>query len=712
MRLIPLQVESKLRHRGLWPQSRIAWAALYVLALDWLVFAVQFLTRRVWPSAATSLGGWETFLDCLAIILLAIIGFRWLRSHLLWRLRNRLIVTYVFIGVIPVVLLLLISLITLYLFARQFAGYVVTSDVQAHLHSMEASNRAIGRALVNQFERQGRLDPEFIGPVRPRRPEWARREVCAWYGKESTANCTGPEGSSVFDFPKFISGDFANVVRDRGNLYLRVATIISTERETLRVATSEPIDKDLVEQITADLGQIIFSPNAQNAGRAAVPDPSESPGSSGQTGKISGNGSFSSTFSAGKVPAPTSSLDFQIAFPVPIQVVDWQSGELQREGALARIETRPSVLYARLFGVLGDYANGIESILFSIAIVFAIIEVLALWIGTRLTRSITSSVAELYDATTHVNRGDFSHRIAVKSNDQLAALANSFNSMTSSIERLVQEQKEKQRLENELTIAQEVQAQLFPKEVSQLASLEVHGFCRPARTVSGDYYDFLKLNSQKMILAVGDISGKGISAALLMATIHSAVRAYTIEGIPLLSQPALATGSGSGGLALVHEISGPEVSPAALLGLLNHQLFESTPDAKYATLFLGIWDGSDGSLTYANGGHLHPILISQDGSHRLLDCSGTVVGLLDNMEFPEATVHLRRGDLLISYTDGVTEPESDYGEFGEERLIQIVRENRHLPLERITPLVTAALDEWIGENEQPDDVTLVLARAR
>ena len=165
-------------------------------------------------------------------------------------------------------------------------------------------------------------------------------------------------------------------------------------------------------------------------------------------------------------------------------------------------------------------------------------------------------------------------------------------------------------------------------------------------------------------------------------------------------------------LALVQEIPGPEISPAALLGLLNHQLFESTPDAKYATLFLGIWDGSDGSLTYANGGHLHPILISQDGSHRLLDCSGTVVGLLDNMEFPEATVHLRRGDVLVAYSDGVTEPESDYGEFGEERLIQIVRENRHLPLERITPLVTAALDEWIGENEQPDDVTLVLARAR
>ena len=129
------------------------------------------------------------------------------------------------------------------------------------------------------------------------------------------------------------------------------------------------------------------------------------------------------------------------------------------------------------------------------AVIFAIIELLALWIGTRLTRTVTGAVAQLYDATTHINRGDFSHRISVKSNDQLATLANSFNSMTASIENLIEEQKEKQRLQNELTIAQEVQAQLFPQHISQLASLEVYGFCRPARTVSGDYYDFLTVDS-------------------------------------------------------------------------------------------------------------------------------------------------------------------------------------------------------------------------
>lgn len=163
---------------------------------------------------------------------------------------------------------------------------------------------------------------------------------------------------------------------------------------------------------------------------------------------------------------------------------------------------------------------------------------------------------------------------------------------------------------------------------------------------------------------------------------------------------------------LASESRGAEASPATMMSLLNHQLYEGTPAAKYATLFLGLYDGVTRQLTYANGGHLCPILISDDGSSQLLTCGGTVVGLFDNVSYPEATVQLRVGDVLVAYSDGVTEPENDYGEFGEERLIQLVRANRHLPLERITEIVTAAVLDWIGENEQPDDVTLVLARAR
>ena len=376
------------------------------------------------------------------------------------------------------------------------------------------------------------------------------------------------------------------------------------------------------------------------------------------------------------------------------------------------MQTRVSKLYDQLFGALGDLAPAIEVSLLVVALFLALIELSALLIGYRLTRTVTGAVAQLYDATKHINRGDFSHRISVSSNDQLATLANSFNSMTASIEKLIEEQKEKQRLQNELTIAQEVQAQLFPQHISQMVSLEVYGFCRPARTVSGDYYDFLRVDSDKLILAVGDVSGKGISAALLMATIHSAVRAYSLEGMPSLREPVGVGAELSSSLMLASGLQGAEVSSGAMLSLLNHQLYQSTPAEKYATLFLGIYDGVERKLTYSNGGHLPPIILSEDGSLRRLERGGTVVGLFDRRSYEEDCVALGRGELFLAYSDGVTEPENDFGEFGEQRLIDLVWENRALPLNRISEIVTTAVDDWIGANEQPDDITLVLARGR
>src|SRR5271157_5329050 len=206
MRLVPLELESRLRQRGLWPRSRTARAVVYVLALDVLLFLLQRLAGRLSPAVAASLGGWVSFLSGLAIILFGIVGFRWLRSQLLWRLRNRLIVTYVFIGVIPVFLLAAISLITLYLLAGQFASFVVTSDITTHLRGMEAANRAIANHLATQISGGGKLDAGMLGRTRPRRPEWSRRQVCAWYRNQPQPVCSGPEGAAGFDSPSFITG--------------------------------------------------------------------------------------------------------------------------------------------------------------------------------------------------------------------------------------------------------------------------------------------------------------------------------------------------------------------------------------------------------------------------------------------------------------------------------------------------------------------------
>jgi sigma-B regulation protein RsbU (phosphoserine phosphatase) len=718
----------RLQAAGLLPRTRLARAACYFLGLDLLLFALQRLFGLWKVSWAEALSGWIGILSFLSIILLVLLAVRWLKAELLWRLRNRLIVTYVFIGVIPVVLVMAMASITIYLFAGQFANFVVTSELDSRLRSLESANAAIAHELAARLQHGQPATAESLEGLKRHDIAWASRQVCAWKGGKSLEGGTSATpGATPFALPSFLDSKFGAIVRDNGKLYLRAATEIGSAPQKLTVVASEPLDRKLLEQVTDDLGEItLYAQGFEFKPGQASPATSENtsaPATKGNGnvganadrndgGSKDGPQELHPAFTAGSLPTASNAFDRVITFGAPLPFVDWATGELTKSGALLQVQTRPSILYARLFAALGDFATGVEYVLFFALVIFAIIECVALLIGYRLTRTVTGAVAELYDATTHINRGEFSHRISVKSNDQLATLANSFNSMTASIENLIEEQKQKQRLENELTIAQEVQAQLFPQHISQLASLEVYGFCRPARTVSGDYYDFLTVDPGKLILAVGDVSGKGISAALLMATIHSAVRAYSLEGVPCLRLPLAVGENANSTVAVASGLVGAEVSSGTLLSLLNHQLYQSTPAEKYATLFLGIYDSHERTFTYSNGGHLPPIILAEDGSLRRLECGGTVVGLFDHRSYEEASVALRRGELFLAYSDGVTEPENDFGEFGEQRLIDLVWKNRDLPLQRICEVVTAAVDDWIGANEQPDDITLVLARGR
>jgi len=147
-----------------------------------------------------------------------------------------------------------------------------------------------------------------------------------------------------------------------------------------------------------------------------------------------------------------------------------------------------------------------------------------------------------------------------------------------------------------------------------------------------------------------------------------------------------------------------------MLWLLNRHLYRSTQPEKYATLFLGFYDGDTHRLTYSNAGHLAPIIMGSDGSIRRLEAGGMVVGLFDNMEYEEETVELRKGDIFIAFSDGMTEPENEFGEFGEDRLIEAISASSDQPLDRITSHAISAVMDWIGATEQPDDITLVLAR--
>jgi len=708
---------SKLTLWGILPLSRLTRFTLYVLASELVLFVLRGVVALAGGSTR-SMDGWLVFLTVWAIILGSIVTLRWMTRVLLWRLRNRLLVTYIFIGVIPVLLIGVMALSAGYLFAGQFAALLARTNMDAELKDLQAINAGLSSELESLVKQRG-ATVDSLRATLPHRlyPKFAEAEFSAWYGDQQIFP-KPDKAQQPLVRPEWVKESFAGVVIDSDrNFAMRAVSVVPVNGRMLTTVSSMPLNADDLGRSTGNLGEVTLF---RQAGTIEAGNNLVQVGINDEEVKTSQEKPVVATeknaaITSGTVPPAVGSFDRVVAFGTLLPVSDWLSGK--QYSVFLQVSTRFSVLYERLFSTFSKLAGAIQIVIAALAIVLGIIELVALMIGLGLTRTITRSVAELYDGTQHVNRGDFQYRIKVKSQDQLAALETSFNSMTESLEKLIEEQKEKQRLQNELAIAQEVQAQLFPRQDLQLHSLELHGVCKPARTVSGDYYDFLPMGHERMALAVGDISGKGISAALLMATIHSAVRVYEFGGMPnggaLKAAAAAAKGMqqdvSMGSLA---DSRNGIQSPSQVLWLLNRHLFHSTPAEKYATLFLGLYDGEARKLTYSNAGHLPPLLIGADGHVRKLDTGGMVIGLFEKVSYEESAVELRPGELLVAYSDGITEPENDFGEFGEERLVQMLRENRQLPLARISEIVTSAVQDWTGAAEQPDDVTLVLARTR
>jgi sigma-B regulation protein RsbU (phosphoserine phosphatase) len=332
-----------------------------------------------------------------------------------------------------------------------------------------------------------------------------------------------------------------------------------------------------------------------------------------------------------------------------------------------------------------------------ISIFFLVVEIVSFIVGVSITRTITGAVHSIYEGTERVREGDFSHRIAVRGSDQLSELAVSFNRMTEDLERLFVVEKEKERLQSELEIAREVQNQLFPKHVPVVRNLELAGVCNPARMVSGDYYDFLALD-HSLAVAIGDVAGKGISAALLMAAIQSTMRTQLTAGV------AVSAASAGNGCAQT------QFSTARIVSQLNKQLYANTAPEKYATFWFGMYDDASGVLRYTNAGHLQPIVL-RNGAKELLEVTGTVVGAFPFAQYEERAVALRAGDLLIAYTDGIAEPENEFGEqFGEERVAELVAKFAGADASEIIARVMERVREWSGGGELQDDMTMIVLR--
>jgi serine phosphatase RsbU (regulator of sigma subunit)/catechol 2,3-dioxygenase-like lactoylglutathione lyase family enzyme len=263
----------------------------------------------------------------------------------------------------------------------------------------------------------------------------------------------------------------------------------------------------------------------------------------------------------------------------------------------------------------------------------------------------------------------------------------SFDEMTQAVEaqrRMAAEKLESERRSaHELAIAKQVQARLFPQTLPALKTLEYAGLCSQARQVGGDYYDFLNLGRERVGLVLGDISGKGIAGALLMANLQANLR----------SQCAVAWDE-----------------PQRLLRSVNQLFYDNTADNAYATLFFAEYDDQTQRLRYANCGHLSALLFRRGDTLVRLDSTCTVLGLFKEWDCAVADCHLTSGDTLALYTDGITEACNQAGEeFGEQRLIDLLRLHRELTSRDLISAIVNEVQQF-SPDEQYDDITLIIAK--
>jgi sigma-B regulation protein RsbU (phosphoserine phosphatase) len=296
--------------------------------------------------------------------------------------------------------------------------------------------------------------------------------------------------------------------------------------------------------------------------------------------------------------------------------------------------------------------------------------------------------------TERVRHGDFAHRIEVQSNDQLGELAGSFNQMTGSIEGLLQTAAEKKRLEEELRIARAIQMSLLPRGPLDVPGLGITALCVPAREVGGDYYDFFHLSGERLGILIADVSGKGTSAALYMAELKGLV------------------------LALSQRYD----SPRELLIEVNRIISEHLDSRSFITITYAVIDLQAGVMTFCRAGHTPLIFLPGPSSTlpsvQVLIPNGMVLGLriegaADKFSelLEEERVDLSPGDVIVLYTDGITEAmnaESDL--FGDTRLSRIVEEHGHLDSGELRERIMREIEAFVGVADQHDDMTMILLK--
>jgi serine phosphatase RsbU (regulator of sigma subunit) len=590
-----------------------------------------------------------------------------LRARLLWRIRRKLLISYLLIGLVPTLLILFFFVASGLLIFGQVSSYILTASLE-RTHAMAAH---VADLVMAEIAAAGGNDAVIERVLNQRLEPLAANYpgVSGVYlfsgGRISVgAPLALPEGG-LDVAPQWAGRDYQGLLQLEERYFVAGFSAPPVDRASNRVLVTIPIESVL---------QRIQDETGIEAHSVTSADPEES-------------------MSLEDV-SPSADSPSAVRWAAVVDAHPWGSESNDTAGPnspparIILIRFSPWDVYRVLSTNTPQLGLAVLALLGVLAGLFLSIEVLAAFVGLLLARSITGSIHALSKGTDHVRQGDFTYRVRVQSRDQLGELAESFNLMTTSIEDLMKESAEKERLEEELRIARTIQMSLLPKDAVRISGMSIAAMCLPANEVGGDYYDLIPLGEERLAVLIADVSGKGTSAALYMAE---------LKGLVL-------------SLSRIHD------SPRSLLVEANRILSGTLDSRSFITMSYAVIDMSKRTMTYARAGH-NPILHvpPASGEARALMPEGLGLALDRSERFEqilgEESITLQSGDLFLFFTDGLSEamnPRDDL--FGEPRLRDILETHGRLPLEELRQRI---VDEIIafGEGEdQHDDMTMVLMR--
>ena len=634
--------------------GRILLAAVVVLAVD----------KAGVPMPEPLIG-----LSVLVLVLFGLVGLprlsRWAVRRLMWRIRTKMLVSYLFIAVVPLVLLTIFFLLVGFLGLSLTASYMVSSQMERAAQDLRNLAQATMTDLHPEDSRLRQTLEDRLSPARGLHPnlEW----TLVRDGKPLAR-----QGAAPAALPGWLAApSFAGVVKEGKREALRGLWVQGPSFLALDV----PTDEAFFARLEASTGIAVIASDKEvkeaRARRRGDGDVEISPEDERKLeAKLSGSGGV---------------LFFSV-----VDRTDWDTGKKDVMGLAIRY--KPAELFRRLSPGSLDMSDVFVKGMAIVGGLFLIVYGGALLVGVLLARSITRNIHALSVGTERLRQGDFSTTIPVRTRDQLGELAESFNMMARGIEDLLREQADKQRLEEELRIARQIQMSLLPQGAVSHPGLRIAALCLPATEVGGDYYDLLPLSESRLGVLVADVSGKGTSAALYMAE---------LKGLVL-------------SLSRIYD------SPARLLVEANRILAANMDRRSFVTMSYAVVDTAERTMRYARAGH-NPILHLEGatGRTRMLAPAGLGLGLDPGARFEEileeAVLPLRVGDVFLFFTDGLTEAMNEQSElFGESRLRELMESvggaRDAMPVAELKERILAEIRRFVGGAAPQDDLTLVILK--